>query len=543
MSVLLLVRLRDPQEREGCSDVFVDGSARGSGLTATSSLPLRPADVLVVLGLFAVGLLLRLPLSPFGQTVEEALDPILSALAIRDDFRFVAPPFLHFGYGRGISWLPLVIGTPEGLLEVTLRRSVVQALVAPLVYLAGRSLIGQVSGSALAPALFALVLATSGDFLQTAVSGHETYMAAEWGAMALLAVASLASAPKRGAGLLGVCLAMAVMNHPLAAPTLLLLFLAPRGMPRYIAWSSAALLLFPQALRFGVALVGGFPDELLPPPGSGPHGTLGELLAVFRPASNIEVLILMLALPVSAWLLRGTPRRGIAWIGCAAMGLALLEVTISGSSNGWYWRPLAPLMALLGSLSLAVLLTRRSWVAPVAAVLACGVALVSVGRTAAAFEDCPSSLRYVGHVTALGSWLERSQEAGPWGLRAIADIQGTGRQQLAPLAVDRRLAETEPGLFLPLGEGGDTERVLLHVEAAPEALGRFVDLLQGEGELVAIADRFALVELPNAGAVTALERRLCALGGGALRFDDPRRWMAILDQPARVRREPSCAAP
>lgn len=521
----------------------LDGVAGGPGSTVPSSASLRPADVLVVLGLFAVGLSLRLPLIPFGQTVEEALDPILSALAIRDDFRLVAPPFLHFGYGRGISWLPLVVGTPDGLLEVTLRRSVAQALVAPLVFLAGRRLIGPVPGSVLAPALFGLVLATSGDFLQTAISGHETYMAAEWGALALLAVASLPSAPKRAAGLLGVCLAMAVMNHPLAAPTLLLLLLAPGGLPRRIAWGSAALLLLPQALRFGVALAGGFPDELLPAPGNGPHGTLGELLGVLRPASNIDVLILMLALPASVWLLRGSPRRGLAWIGCAALGLALLEVIVSGSSNGWYWRPLAPLMALLGSLSLAALLTRRSWVAPIAAVFACGVALASVGRTAAAFEDSSSSLRYAGHVTGLGMWLERGREVGAWGLRAIADTQGKGRQQLAPLAVDRRLADTEPGLFLPLGEGGDTERGLFHIEAPPEALSGFVALLREEGDLVAIGDHFALIRLHSTAAAPAFEPRLCALGGGTLRFDDPRRWMAILGHPPRERTEPYCAVP
>ncbi len=479
--------------------------------------------------------------------MEEALDPILSALAIRDEHRLVAPPFLHFGYGRGISWLPLVIGSPDGLLEVAMRRSVVQALVAPLVFLAGRRFLGSAPGAVLAPGLLALVVATSEDLLQTAISGHETYMAAEWGALALLAAGSLGRAPRRASCFLGVCLAMAVMNHPLAIPTLLLLLLAPAGLPRRIACGSSALLLLPQAVRFAASLTGGLPQEFAPLPASDSHGRLGELLSVLRPAVNLEVLLLFLALPLSVWLLRGSARRPLAWIGCGALGLALLEVALSGSSNGWYWRPMAPLMALLGSLSLAELLGRgpglRQLVGVLAVGIGCGLALASVGRTAAAFEDRHPSLRYAGHVSGLGAWLEAQRGAEPWPLRAIADTQGVGRHQLAALAVDRRVAGSPPDLFEPLGEEGSTGPVLLHVEAAPAELSGFARLLGEEGELLAQRESFVLVRLAAAEVAVRLESELCALGGGTLRFDDPRRWTAILGQPARPREDPTCAAP
>jgi hypothetical protein len=408
-------------------------------------------DAVVVLGLFAVGALLRLPLAGLGETVDETLDPILSALTFRDDFRLVHPTFFHFGYGRVLSWIPLVLGSPDGLQEVALRRGIVQALIAPTVFVAARLLLQQVPGTGrarvLAPALFALVVACNEDLLHTGISGHETYMAAEWLAVVLLAIGLLPRAPRAAPVLLGAAVSMALMNHPLAAPAIVLLLAPKTWRGRGLALGTALLVLLPQILRASTLLHGAPPPGLAALPALGDQGRLYEVLAVLRSAQHLDVALIVAGSPVACWVLRKTPVRSLAVLACAALALALILVALAGSQQGWYWRPLAPMGAVLGAVALAVLLDDRPKGAPVAALLLVGVCIASVLRAGAAYEPFEDGLRNAGHVTRVGEFLSRHRSEAPWAVAALAVPAGQGRSQLLPLALDRRLAQKDSRLF------------------------------------------------------------------------------------------------
>lgn len=497
---------------------------------------LRRADLAVAFGLLVAGVLLRLPLATFGETVDESLDPILSALAFRDHLEIVHPTFFHFGYGRGLSWVPLVLGSPDGLYEVALRRGLVQALIAPAVFLAGRLLLRQLPGAGpgrvLGPALFALVLTTNEDLLHTGISGHETYMSAEWTALAMVALGLLPRAPRAAPVLLGAACSMALMNHPLAAPALVLVAAPKTWRGRGLALGSALLVLAPQILRASSLLHGALPPGVaaLPPLEDG--GRLWQVVEVLRPAQHLDVALIMAGAPLSWMALRRSPLARLSVLGCSACGLALLIVVAAGSQQGWYWRPLAPLGAVLGGVSLAALLEKLPRAVYAAALVWLAVALSSVARAGAAYDPVEDGLRNAGHVTALGHYLSARRAEAPWAIRAVALPDTVGRSQLLPLALDRRLAHEAEGLFAR-GEESLTRPMLLHLEVpAGQVPTLRAELPQGSLEVVGSGLQYLLLRFPTGADSQAAIDLVCRTGAPPIAFDDERRWWAALGHEA-----------
>ncbi len=126
-------------------------------------------DVFGFAFLLGVGVALRLPLVPLLDVSSDATDPMVGALRIISSWN----PFLtdspRFGYGRALSYVPLVLGAEEGLSSVAARRAVAQALVAPVTYLSMRLLLSQLEPRVswvLGPLVGGLLLAVNQDLLQ-----------------------------------------------------------------------------------------------------------------------------------------------------------------------------------------------------------------------------------------------------------------------------------------------------------------------------------------------------------------------------------------
>ncbi|MEE2830157.1 MAG: hypothetical protein VX498_13285 [Myxococcota bacterium] len=507
-----------------------------SGSTALPANRQLQADLAIAAGLFITAALLRLPLAEFGETVDESLDPILSALAFRDHLEFVHPTFFHFGYGRGLSWIPLVVGSPDGLYEVALRRGLVQALIAPTVFVSARlllrHLIGSGAGCTLGPALFALVLASNEDLLHTGISGHETYMAAEWVALVMLAIGLLPRAPRAAPLLLGAAVSMALMNHPLASPAIVLLAAPKSWRGRGLALAAALLVLLPQILRATTLLHGALPPGLaaLPPLGDG--GRTAEVLAALRPGQHLDVALLLAAPPLGCLVLRRSPLLRLAILGSTALVLALAIVAAAGSQQGWYWRPLAPMGAVLGGCALAVLLSRVPKLAPGAAAVLVTVCVLSVLRAGAAYEPSEDGLRDAGHVTGMGSYLSERPDEAPWAIRAMAVPAGSGRSQLLPLAIDRRVARAATGLF-SRGDESLRRPLLLHVEVAPGQTKSLKERLPDSGfEVLASGRQYLVLRFPSGAAALPAIHSLCQTSPGPVAFDDEKRWWAVLGEEA-----------
>jgi hypothetical protein len=213
----------------------------------------RPAlgDAFVVGALYFLAALVRLPLAPLMELSSDATDPILGALRTRDGEALLDTRTALFGWARELSYLPLVVAAPQGLLDLALRKSLLHALVPPLAYLAGRAWLSRSTareGSALGPALGAALLLFSQELLDSVSSGYQSYFATEWGT-ALLAVSGLLAARRTelsSALATGLCLAFAAMNHPFAASLIVVplsTVLAGRGLGRRSAPLLSATLL------------------------------------------------------------------------------------------------------------------------------------------------------------------------------------------------------------------------------------------------------------------------------------------------------------
>ncbi len=484
---------------------------------------LRPLDLAVALGLLLAGVLLRLPLIGLGETVDEALDPLLEAIALRDHLQVRHPGFFHFGYGRGLSHLPFVLGV-DGLVDAQTRRSLVQALLGPMAFLAGRKLSGRVLG----PGLAALILVTSEELLQTGVSGHETYLAGEWVAAALLA---LAWGPGRGPAVaLGAALAMAVMNHPFALPALALLSLHPR---RRLAVGTLGIVLLPQIVRVAAALTSGIGigRVLLVRPVRPADVVAVDYADFFRGGAHADVLLLLLA-PLLLILAARSGSAPRAWARAAAIGwgAAAAEVLLVGWSEGWYWRPTAPWMAVCLGLAIAPRGTAARAAAALAAVVVCAA---SVDRTDAAYERTGEGLRYADHVSALGRALQARRDEGPFALLGLAADDGVPRRAAVwPVAVDRMLAGRVDVLSADPRAWTDGP-LLLHLEGPPEALIAATDAAP-EAERVVEGRAVRALVLPHGSGPAAARRAFEAAVDGPVLESDPARLRRALDPAAAV---------
>jgi len=306
-------------------------------------------DAWIALGLFAAALIPALWVARWMHFPEQATDPILNALLILDGGGLTHNHNPRFGYGRALSWLPLV-AVSDGLVDLAMLRGAAAATLAPMAWLAARLL----GASRLASASAGVALIALTPILENLRWGHEAYLSMEWAGLALVGFAMLAGeapgsgAPDRwsspraigGAVVLGVAGPMAFMNHPFAAGLLALYpasFLA-RGGTRRVASGGATLLALVLVLpHLLVVLQAGGAGSLARPCGEAPLGVAGAralLAGADRPA------VLLLVAPLSAFYFGRGPWR---WLAGATILGGLVVVTMAASVglvSPWYWKPL-----------------------------------------------------------------------------------------------------------------------------------------------------------------------------------------------------------
>ena len=203
-----------------------------------------PIDVLATVGLFVGSLLFLLPLTPHLEISSDSMDPFAHAWAMLTGR---ASPFsswnLLYAWGRAWSAVPLLIGA-QGLEGIAARMAIASSFMAPVVYIAGRILVGGTSpgahgaptrrvGAFLGPLIGALLFVRYPGFLWSQVAGSHVYLSPEFATLCLLPTAWLLrtcdvgggdegpATPPRGelaaAVLLAVFIAMTVLNHPYGA--------------------------------------------------------------------------------------------------------------------------------------------------------------------------------------------------------------------------------------------------------------------------------------------------------------------------------------
>lgn len=371
--------------------------------------PLRWAvvavDVLAVVGLFVGSLLFLLPLTPHLEISSDSMDPFSHAWEIWSGRSSpLSSHNLLYAYGRAWSSLLLLLGA-DGLDGIATRMAVASSAMTPIVYIAGRILTGGISpgvsgrpvrrvGAVLGPLLGAMLLVRFPGFLWSQVAGSHVYLTTEWSALALLPTALLLRVAGVGGGdagpyappqwavpaaiSLGVCMAMATLNHPYGASqigilvplaVLLVSRLRRRGVLLIaIAAGVAGVMCLPHAFYLLEAR-GHMDDTLVEYARSDAEfGYLSwsrsaDRLTMARTTSSqgwllfqAPLVAVVTGLAVSRW----RPRLGTATaaVGSIALSTALAELLLTRVSQHiqpYHWHPLLPLAALSGAMAVGAL--------------------------------------------------------------------------------------------------------------------------------------------------------------------------------------------
>jgi len=549
-----------------------------TGDSAAGMKRILVADGLCVLLLFALGAALRLPLVPLLDVSSDATDPIVGALQILWSWN----PFLtdtpRFGYGRALSYVPLVIGSEDGLSTVAARRALVQALLAPVTYLAMRVLLSRQAfrpSLLLGPLFAALLLVVNQDLLQNLIWGHHGYFGPDWAALLLLGFAGLLVGDRLRlwAALSGLSLAMCVMNHPYAITAVVVPAVAWRSARRNSdpARARAALV----ALAVAVLAVLPHLAYLLLSPGSNLSGDLLESVAtasVLGPSwpwqvisglfSNLATpeavlfgaaLLLALAhrplgrlLPLSGDLQRVL--RPLALSTAAVLVGLLILGLVSRQVHNWHWRMLLPfgtaclgtVLAWLGSvLEPGPRDGRRPRRPTFAVALLClGLLLGLMSHAFRAGVDAYSkpaegpreSLLQLVQAERVSALLEASAEAGPWTLVAYGVPPERSYARTLPVALDRVLRPGSKVSFAGTRSEWLQGPTLFYFEGP----GSWIDAVAVGGAAVDAATLWRGVEslvlrTDSPAAALGLGVALCGASGGApLVADSPRDSLALL---------------
>ncbi len=363
-------------------------------------------DLIVVAGLFAVSLLFLLPLTPHLEISSDSMDPFGHAWAI---WTGRVSPFsshnLLYPYGRAWTTLPLLLGA-EGLEGIATRMACASAAMTPLVYIAARILCGGTSpgpagqpvrrvGSFLGPLLGAALFVRFPGFLWSQVAGSHVYLTAEWAALALIPTALLVRSAELGGGddgpdrplrgqialavALGVCVAMATLNHPYGASqvglfvplaALLGARMGRRGLLLIaLAAGIAGLMGLPHAVHLAVARTGMSETLVEYARSDAEFGYLEwkrsfHRLTMSRLDSAQGWLLFqapLVAVVTGLATLRWRPRLGgaTAMVGALALSTTVAELLLTRISQHiqpYHWHPLLPLAALSAAMSIAALL-------------------------------------------------------------------------------------------------------------------------------------------------------------------------------------------
>ena len=548
----------------------------------------RSVFLALALGLFAIGLALRLPLLPLLDVSTDATDPIVASLKVQGGHGPFFTDTPRFGYGRTLSYLPLTLPPVDGLEGYGWRRIVVQSLVAPLVFLAvllalpGERAAHSVPGAVLA----GLVVATDPELLLNLLWGHHGYLGPEWSALALLAFVWMltdSDRRRRGPVLLGAALAFGAMNHPYALSLFAVLGVlfffrgrlrseaSPTTPSPVLAAAIAGLALSPHVLYLLRLPAGRFQGDVLESLAASTPGSDGGLLAalsgLFGQVAPVYGVVGLLGLLLClGQLLRRTRRSAeelAARFGLACMATVCVLVALSAASrqvHNWHARHLVPWIACCLGLAVAVLLRRaldrssgsaqRGLAGAGLGLLCCGSLMavpVGVAAYRSPLQEAQNSLLQLGPVSELAGKMEPG--LAPWGLvgylQLASERSGAGaRADLFPLVLDRVLAGQEQVMAADR-DALASARTLVYVEGDSDWVSAVEQELLAAGPMgdldgVRVIPWARSTPYPESLVVLAdqpraawrLGRTICRLSGaGRIAYDDPRDGMALLGAP------------
>lgn len=481
--------------------------ARDEGLGGVDRGDLAFAAVLLLIAVAA-----RAPLVSLFEIGSDSADPFRAVLALLDGRRGLVTSSLPFGYGRELSYLPLFLVRPGGLLLMVWVRFVLQALCAPALYLAARASGGErFGGTRWLWAVAAAQLAISPGLLRTLVSGHEGYFAVEW--VVVATVLMLRPGLTRG-GLVaaGAAFALAVANHPMALATALPLVLLPRVMDaRRVAWSllGCAAVLVPVVVQALPPLADGLLPEWRDGAPSGALGPGGVLLRVFGGERGWEAWLLFggTALAAGVSTSRSHRRFCLATLG-GAVAVVLLA-TLTQHASAWHWRPLLPLLVL----GIAGAPTSRSGRALLFAValLVLGLSTTNAARQA---RQQPEQVAQLGVVRLIAGELHRD---GPHALVGYLDMPDGPLADFLGVGLELALRRRGRDLVVDRDQMLRSS-VLLYAEGEPDFIGRLSAALGTDGFEVSIRGaRFVLLRAEDVSTARRVGAMACAAGAHAVR--------------------------
>ena len=539
----------------------------------------RLLDALILLLLFCAGVAVRLPLVPLLDFSSDATDPIVSALRMLESWNPFLGDSARFGYGRSLSYVPLVAGVDDGLSGFALRRIAIQALIAPVVYVSVRMLTPKGGRShfqwgeelvvvccALTPAV---LLVVHQDLLLNLLWGHHGYLGPEWAALMVLGFCGLLTGSTLWIWpvLMGVSLAMCVMNHPYALSLASLLWVVwVEGRENRDPWRSrsalmaaglASLALLPHAIYL-VLTPGGAADvfeSVVSPaalsvtrPVEVAQGLFSHVDAPSALLFSLSVLI-ALSLPMfSAGLAGGgLTARAISPVGMgAALSFAalLLLGLASRQVHNWHWRMLLPLMAVCVGLVLSWLaaeLTSRvgekrgprvlAWMVAVFLSVLLSQAVAAGYRSFQSPAEQPrESLLQFGQIERLYAALEEQALELPWTLVAVGSPPEQSYARLLPLGLQRALSSESALAFSSSEEHWLRGPTAFYFEGSATWIDRLAEEeLIRAAELLWRGQRSLAVRVDSRERSLAAIRALCAASESrAIRVDSPRDLIALL---------------
>lgn len=470
---------------------------------------LRAIDLGLAVVVFGAALAVRLSLVEVVEIGSDSADPLRGAMSILNGERSPLRSRLPFGYSRDLSYLPLLTFRAGGLDALVLARVVVQASIAPMVFLAGRTMQG---GSLFSSSLCGLAAALSPGLLRTLVSGHEGYFAVEFVALALLLIAT-----SRGGNLwlffAGVALGFAIGNHPMACAALPAAFVLSHQLGAQTSKPATSVSLLGLGLALSLAPVvwvalpqlsaGLLGSWRATAPSNGP-GPLATALAWLDGRAPWEPLILCASVLLVGLCASSRGARRLAWgslLGVAALPVLTLAAGFAGPHN---WRPLLPV--LLVALGRAGGTRRAGW--------GIGVLLASLcvaGGWAhhGGANRGADQLAHVGRATALAEQLRR---VGPANLVGYVDMPPGSGGDFLGVGLELALRRDGSALILDRDEM-ESGRTLVYVEAEPESIERIRGATARRGcPVILSGPRFLVFDCANAAAARDLGEVVCATG-------------------------------
>jgi hypothetical protein len=370
-------------------------------------------DTLLFLVLLLAGFWVRLGLIGGLELYSDATDPIRDAYdLLRGEYPWAGRNAV-FGVGRTWSYAPLVV-LGDSLERVWSLRAYLGALPGPLLLVAlRRSDVPRAIQAGMAS-----VLVGAAPVLDTMLTGHGSYLAVEWAAVAVLATRFEG---RRAAAVAGLAAAMATHNHPVAAALLVgLLVLLPRwevaaawavGMAPH-AWFLAS--------KWGES--GGIADRV-----STVAGERGALLGALGEFTGVEgYAVLGFPLVFGAAQGKREPKAALAAL-AAALGIVLAM----GYGRPWMLRPLWPLL-LLGA---GVGWSDGIWARRLLPLV--GVCVAVLGVTQSAKRLDPEDPWRLATVAAVGPQVGDAAQIVAYGPEVDPPLE------LVPLHLDRLLAGVE----------------------------------------------------------------------------------------------------